>query len=248
MEVIRIIHIERRQEVEILVDDVVFYVDGSSKRFYDPRQSAITVAVAQVSPRCLTFDEIKRLLIRNGRHGIRDQEHLDLAYLRKKIMEINEIFMSCAGTEKIIRSVRGKGYSLSSDWVLDRINVTERVVQDEIGMLEKLIGISIATVESCEFHVDKENNKTLIVDRAQSAQNELILSFIHEKIIGLLRINADNETISSISEGFSLLSSYVTFSRVGNNISDEHWRNAFRVEIVNIYKQLRSLIDNTKLR
>jgi hypothetical protein len=78
---LKLVHSERKQEIQILLGDVVFFVDGQAHRFADLRQSALAVAVARVSPRCFTFDEFKAVLIEEGRHGIRE-ERVNFGFLR----------------------------------------------------------------------------------------------------------------------------------------------------------------------
>ena len=89
MSVVRAIHNERKQEIEFLVGEVVFYVDGKAYYFSDPRQAALTVAAISVSPKCLTFGEILKILIKEGRIGIIG-EFVDKQYLKKKIFSINK--------------------------------------------------------------------------------------------------------------------------------------------------------------
>ena len=246
---LKLVHEERKQEIQILLGDVVFWVDGKRYDFEDIRQSALTVAVASVSPSTYTFDKFASLLLPHqvgfSNAGGKGQHQFSVNYLRQKIFQINNIINAATNapkTEKFLTSIRGAGYRLSPDWTVDTVPTLERTMEEDLSTLYNTIEQSITIVNNTEFAIDQHGTKTACIDENLIHQNNLIFNSNKNRIIEILRDRCTAQVVDDITNGFNLLHTFVTFGRSGANISDAAWRSAFANEVRDLYKRLRDSV------
>lgn len=143
----KILHIENRIGLELMANDVVFFVDGRIHRFRDIRQASLAHAVVNSHPSCLTFEKINGILLKAGRiGGIYTDDTLNKHYVRKKIMEVNSLVKQVTGSAKLISNQRGEGYYLDKAWSTAQIDPFRQVITQDIENLKNIVNTCIDIV------------------------------------------------------------------------------------------------------
>lgn len=228
--------------------DINFYVDGRPHRFDDPRQSAIAIGVVAVAPRCLSFEEIKLILVDHGREGgICADGSLDTGYVRKKVMQINRNLLNSTGYRRVISSLRGEGYILASDWLIYKLIAINQTVSQDVETLNTIIYRCIGLVESSSFVTDCEDTKVLQIADGTKKTFHVMFSDLSTRLLSIINLGNGSQAAKDAEDTFNLLNSYVIFARSGKSISDEDWRRAYRSEIIAVYRDTLRILAKADL-
>lgn len=228
--------------MELIENDVVFFVDGRLKRFGDRRQAALAYAVVNSHPCCLTFEKIYDVLSKksDGIGGFKNDLTLNEHYVRKKIMGVNSLVKQATGSAKLIRNLRGEGYFLDNAWTIPQLDPFRQVIIQDIENLKKIVTHCIDIVNRSTFAISPDGAKSIVID-ADASQP---LSIFHEMRSRIFAALANKNCLSSdFINVMSLMETYVSFQRSGNNITDEAWRAAYRREVAATFKEIASHLD-----
>lgn len=226
-------HQSEGHKIIIFPDNVTYQVGSRVFSFKSDRLGKIAGLILSAHPKIVTYQTIIDKI------GFADEKQSIHKYLNKINYALRQATQS---KDRIFESITNQGCRLIDDWQVTPHHKIDYEIQNA---MDTILDVSEKSIDYMRIHKITSTRggiKYIDLDETLVLQNFQVMNREMRKLLYCLSTPQNTPDIMALKNKLVELTTYVTFLRIGDNLTDEKWRQDYENELRFLINSLKTTI------